>query len=195
MIMQSQELFDLLAGVLPLGGIALSWWSFRFAEEGATPDAWPSLGTGFDFEQESLEKGLRHRARWSARVLFAAGALLLAAGVPMGSAGMHVQNQVNFPAIGAFAIVTLAILYGAVEASKIWRARRKDAFWLYYNKDMFFLYDEKKTAEIYYALNPMPFWSLPNRNWFASVKVPDIDVVARRAPKTQASGSQTVSLP
>ena len=29
---------------------------------------------------------------------------------------------------------------------------------IYFNRHMFFLYDEKKAAEIYFTLSPMPFW-------------------------------------
>ncbi|HEV2740628.1 MAG TPA: hypothetical protein VGU66_18855 [Candidatus Elarobacter sp.] len=184
MILQSKDLYDWLAALLPLGGIALSWWSFRFAEDGATPDTWTDIGSSIDIEQESLQKGMRYRARLSARALFAAGALLVAAAVPMGAAATHVQERVNFSAIAGFLIIAFSAGYIVMQAIKIWRDRRRDAFGLYYSKDMFSWYDESKTAELYYALNPMPFWSLLDRNWFASRKRPNIDDVFANAAKT-----------
>jgi hypothetical protein len=168
-------------------GIALSWWSFRFAEEGATPDTWTDFGSAIDIEQEGLQKGMRYRARLCARALFAGGALLLAAAVPMGAAASHVQDRVNLSAITGFAIIAFTVAYIVVQAAQIWKDRRRDAFGLYYTKDMFFLYDEKKTAELYYALNPMPFWSLPDRNWFASRKRPSIHEVFDKAAKKAAA--------
>jgi hypothetical protein len=41
-------------------------------------------------------------------------------------------------------------------------------------------------------LNPMPPWSLPDRNWFASRKLPDINDVFAHAAKTPRSESQNV---
>jgi hypothetical protein len=193
MILQSKELYDWLAALLPLAGIALSWWSFRFAEDGATPDTWTDFGSSIDIEQESLQKGMRYRARLCARALFAAGALLVAAAVPMGAATSHVQDRVNLSAITGFGIIAFSVGYIVLQAVKIWRARRSDAFQLYYTKDMFFLYDENKTASLYYALNPMPFWSLPDRNWFASRKRPNIDDVFAKAAKTSPATPQDMS--
>jgi hypothetical protein len=193
MILQSKELFDWLAALLPLAGIGLSWWSFRFAEQGATPDSLSDPGSAIiDVEQEILQKGMRYRARWCARVLFAAGALLLAAAVPMGAAAAHLGDRVNLSAITGFAIIAFAGGYIGIQAIKLWKSRRRDAFGIYYSKDMFFLYDEKKTAKLYYALNPMRFWSLFDRNWFASRKLPDIHDVFAKAAKTPTTESPHV---
>jgi len=184
MILQSKELYDWLAGLLPLAGIALSWWSFGFAEEGATPDKWTDFGSSIDIEQEGLEKGMRYRARLCARALFATGALLLAAAVPIGAAASHVQDHINLSAVAGFVIIVFTGIYIVVEGAKIWQQRHGDAFNLYYSKDMFYMYDRDKTATLYYALNPMPFWSLFDRNWFASRRLPNINDVAAKAAKT-----------
>jgi hypothetical protein len=176
--------FEWLAGTLPLCGIALSWWSFRFAEEGATPDAPMEYGRYIDIVEQDLKRGMRDRARRCARMLFGAGALLLAAAVPMGAASAPLQGDVNLPAIGGFTIIACAAIYIVFEVLNLWKSRRDDAFNLYYSKDMFYLYDRNKTAQVYFDLNPMPVWSLLDRNWFLSRKLPDIDEIAARATKT-----------
>jgi hypothetical protein len=183
--MFSKNFFDWLAIVLPLGGIALSWWSFRFGEEGATPDALVDYFTT-DIEAETLGRGIRYRARLSARMLFTAGALLLAAAVPMGAAGNHATDRINMFAISGYLILVFTAIYMGVSTIQILHARRRDAFGMYFTKDMTYLYDMKTTEQIYFRLNPMPLWSLPNRNWFRTRKMPDIHEVFQKAGRAQA---------
>ena len=182
-IMQSESLLNTIAFALPLSGIALGWWSFRWAEEGATPDSYGEAAFGFGRQYVKLHMGQRYRARCCARVCFNAGALLLAASVPMGAAANHARDHFNFSALSALFVVGLAAIYGASQAVDLWRNRRCDAFNIYFDKDMFFLYDRKLTERIYFRLNPMPVWSVADRNWFAKRKLPSIGEVYATASK------------
>jgi hypothetical protein len=183
--LHSEILLDALAFALPLGGIALSAWSFRFAEVGATPDEFPDSSGFLDAEDEML-RGQRFRARESARATFTSGAVLLAAAVPMGSANAHVHDAINLSALAGCALLALCGTYGVSRIVRIWRLRRDDAFSIYFSKDMFFLNDREKTRALYMALNPMPLWTLPDRNWFSKRILPSIDVVYRKASKMPA---------
>ncbi len=175
---------SLVAFLLPLAGIALSWWSFRWAEEGATPDTYGNgTWTNLQIEEAQLHMGERYRARWYSRVCFNAGALLLAASVPMGSAANNVRAQFSLSAISAFLIIAFAVAYAASQVWQVWQHLREDAFSIYFNKDMSFLYDREKTRQIYFRLNPMPIWALFDRNWFEKRKIPSINEVYATASK------------
>jgi hypothetical protein len=187
-----QIVYEWLGALLPIAGIALGAWSFRFAEEGATPDGWTDFSPRFDVDQEMFEQGMRFRARWSARMLFNAGALCLTAAVPMGIAASQSATWVSLSALSAVAIVLFAMVYVVVQAVGIWKARRRDAFSIYYDKNMWQLYDETKTKDLYFRLNPMPLWSLLNRQWFSARKLPPIGEVYRVAAKT-ATDAPTVT--
>lgn len=50
---------------------------------------------------------------------------------------------------------------------------------------MFYVYDKEKTRKIYFRLNPMPIWTLLDRNWFEKRTLPSIDEV--RATASMAS--------
>ncbi len=101
----------------------------------------------------------------------------------MGSAGNHAQDRFNVPAASAYAIVLIAAAYLIVETVRIWKARREDAFGIYFDAMMSFLYDSGATARLYFALNPMQLWTLPNRNWFVTRNIPRIDDVVAQATK------------
>ncbi len=185
------SLLNLIAFILPLAGIALGWWSFRWAEEGATPDTYGNdTWTNLQLEEAQLYMGQRYRARWCARICFNAGALLLAASVPMGTAANHERGQFNLSAIAAFLIIVFAVAYTASQVWKIWQHRREDAFSIYFDKDMFRLYDKEKTQKIYFRLNPMPIRTLIDRNWFEKRKLPSIDEVYATASKVPSSAQE-----
>jgi len=180
--LHSEMLLDALAFALPLAGIALGAWSFRFAEVGATPDSFPDSSGSFDAEDEML-RGQRFRARESARATFICGALLLAAAVPMGSANAHVHDPINLSALAGYVLLALCGTYGISRILHVWHLRRDDAFNIYFSKDMFFLYDREKTRAIYMTLNPMPLWTLADSYWFSKRVLPSIDLVYRKASK------------
>jgi hypothetical protein len=181
-----------IAFILPLAGIALSWWSFRWAEAGATPDTYGDIWTTLQLEETQLQMGQRNRARCCARICFNAGALLLAASVPMGSAANN--GRFNLSAFAALLIVAFAAAYVALQVLQIWKNLREDAFGIYFNKDMCYLYDREKTREIYFRLNPMPIWTLLDRSWFEKLTLPNINEVFATASKTPPPGS-TMSIP
>jgi hypothetical protein len=179
-----QTLVTGLGMAFPLLGVFLSWWSFKWAEEGATPDAYYDPSPVADIQQEILEHGIRDRARICARVTFNVGALLIAAGVPMGAATQHTRDAVNGFALSAYVLVLAALVYTARQIVLIWRSRRDNAFsWYYSNNTMPYLYDAEKTARIFFRLNPMPIWTLPDRKWFEKLRKPDIAEVFRLASK------------
>lgn len=172
--MSEQVLLESLGMGFALLGIVFSWWSFSFADNGATPDLWSSP-TAFDFDQEAYDKGVRWRARESARVTFNIGALFLAASVPMGPAATHVADSLGPFVLAAGAMVIFAILLGIFSMITIWKHRRADAFSLYFDcSKMNFLYDRSTTEALYFRLNPMPLWSLPDRKWRSKTQKPDI---------------------
>jgi len=179
-----ESLLNVTAFVLPLAGIAIGWWSFPWAEEGATPDSYGDNGSGFRAEEAQLQMGQRYRARWCARICFNAGALLLAAAVPMGAAASHARDQFNLSALSALLIVGFAAIYGAAQVFQLWKNRRRDAFSIYFDKTMFFLYRQKETERIYFRLNLMPIWSVLDRDWFEKRKLPSIDEVYAKASKS-----------
>ncbi len=185
--MQTQAVLDVIAFVLPLAGIALTWWSFRWAEDGATPDSYGEASLGVGVTDAQLRMGERYRARSCARICFNAGALLLAADVPMGAAANHAHDRFDLSAAAAFVIIGFAAIYCASQLLRVWRNRRSDAFSIYFDKDMFFLYDSNPTERIYFRLNPMPIWSLPDSDWFGKRKLPSIDEVCATASKRRTS--------
>jgi hypothetical protein len=178
----------LVAGLgiaFPLVGVALSWWSFKWAEEGATPDSYYDPSPSTSIEKEILQHGIRDRARMCARITFNAGALLIAAGVPMGSASQHTHDAINGFAIASYILVLAGFVYCVRQIGELWRSRRANAFsWYYDNNAMPYYYDAEKTAKIFFALNPLPIWTLPDRQWFDKLRKPDIQDVARLAAKT-----------
>ena len=181
--LQSNATLSVLSFILPLGGIALSCWSFSFAEAGATPDQFPGVNTYWD-ANEQVAMGQRFRARLSARAAFICGALLLAAAVPMGVASGHVSDPLNLSAAAGYLIILAAILYGLNEARRIWLTRRADAFRIYYDAEMERMYHEKPVRHLFFKLNRMPIWSLLDRRWFIKQRNPPIEDVVRIAQKT-----------
>jgi hypothetical protein len=147
-------ILNVLAFIVPLIGVVLSAWSFRWSERGATPDQpFGSYGSNLDPEKIMLLVGERFRARRWARVLFNSGALFLAAAVPLGNAGNHVTDSFNWLALSGTLILVAAAIYAAREIIGIWQNLRSDAFGLYYDKDMYRLYDQEKVRKLYFALN------------------------------------------
>ncbi len=185
--LHSESLLNALAFVLPLAGIALSWWSFRWTEEGATPDSCGIEYFGFQGSDVGLQVGQRYRARWCARTCFNAGALLLAASVPMGTAGSHALDRINLSALSGLLIIGVTAIYAILQLLAIWRSRRSDAFGLYFSKEMFSLYDRDKTARIYFRENRMHVWSIVDRRWFEKRKLPNIDEVYLTASKARVA--------
>lgn len=123
--MSCEGILPILAAALPLAGIALSWWSFKFAEVGSTPDRWPEQPSLMDLSAESLDRGARERARICARVTFNTGALCLASAVPLGNPGAHCTNGLTPLAFAGFAIVAISIGYAVYELYLIWQNRRE----------------------------------------------------------------------
>ena len=188
-----------LGMAFPLLGVVLSSWSFRWAEHGATPDSYYDPSPDTNLEKEILQHGIRERARMCARVTFNIGALLVAAGVPMGAASQHTRDVVNGFALTSYALVLLGSAYCLQQIVAIWRSRRENAFsWYYDNNAMPYYYDAKKTAKIFFALNPMPIWTLPDRRWFEKLRKPNIDDVFRLAtkpPRASIVGGHPAQMP
>ena len=183
-VVKSKDLYDALAFVLPLLGLGLSWWSFQFGEGGATPDSYPGADFSFDLDGiDAMQRGQRDRARYSSHVLFLGGALLLAAAVPIGAASVHVSDAFNFSALAGAIMIVMCAIYCGNGMLVIWRRRRDDAFALYWSKEMPALYRKDVVRTIYFELNPMPLWALPDRNWYTKRKLPDVSEVVRRASK------------
>jgi hypothetical protein len=78
-------------------------------------------------------------------------------------------------------------IYACKGSVEIWTARRSDAFSIYFGKEMWPLYDKNITKQIYFSLNPMPIWSLPDREWFLKRTIPDIQDVYKKASKAAPS--------
>jgi hypothetical protein len=178
-------ILNALAFSAPMIGVLLSAWSFRWAERGATPDR-PFGSYGNDLEPENimLLAGERSRARRWARVLFNTGALSLAAAVPLGNAGNHVTDSFNWLALSGLLILVAAGIYACREIIGIWKNLQSDAFGLYFDKDMYRLYDQKKVRKLYFALNPLPIWSIFDPSWHSKIQEPDINDVVRVASKS-----------
>ena len=174
-----------LAVATPLVAIGLSWWSFIWAEDGATPDGYG----GFPWEaarfhaEEARQPGMRARSRMNARTCFDCGALLLAAGVPAGMivGGAYSPTFWVWLLYGVF--VALAIFRGVLGIDAIWRHRREDAFNFWFSGDMYRLYDRDKARQLFERENPMPIWSIFNRRWSETIQNPDISEVLRVASK------------
>lgn len=169
----------ILAALLPIGGIVMSWWSFRWGEAGATPDTWNGESPQ-GREAQMLEKGDRYRARWWAKVCFNAGALLLVASVPIGQANGQARYS-EILALSGYAIVLFDFVYFGLQARKIWQYWRQEAFDIYFEPMMWRLYDRERTAAIYFRDNPMRIWSLFDREWAAKRKKPNIHEVYEQA--------------
>lgn len=187
-----------LGMTFPLLGVALSWWSFRWAEDGATPDEYYDPSPNMDPAEDILEHGFRARARASARITFNMGALLIAAGVPMGAAAQHTRDPVNGFALTSYALVIFGVVYCARQIVALWRSRRANAFsWYYDNNMMPYLYDREKTAKLFFALNPMPLWALSDRKWSEKLRKPDIGEVFRLAakPPGEVAGTHPAQVP
>jgi hypothetical protein len=172
-------LLTLFGVALPLAGILLGWWSYGFAEIGATPDTVPGGVEYFDETQEML-KGQRYRGRQSARMTFAAGALLLAAAVPMAQAPLHRSDAVNYYALCGYAVVAYCVVFGVYSVRALWLQCREDAFGIFWSKEMWNLYDEAGTRRLFFIANPMPIWTLPDRHWFTKQKRLTPDVLPRK---------------
>ena len=179
----SDPTLSILAFALPLAGVALSWWSFRFAEEGAVPDnPWHIRKVVFG-DEIPLKLGIRGRARACAALTFNVGAILLASAVPMGSASAHMHDPVNLLALAAYLMLGGCAIYALRSLTGIWRWRKQDAFNLYFSKEMWPLYEEDCTRRLYFKLNPMPIWTLLDRKWYEKRKQPDIQDVFRLCSK------------
>lgn len=120
--------------------------------------------------------GQRYRARQSARMSFAAGALLLAAAVPMAQAPLHRSDDVNYYALCGYAIVAYCVVFGVHSVRALWLQRRQDAFSIFWSKEMWSLYDEDGTRRLFFIANPMPIWTLPDKYWFTKQErlTPDV---------------------
>jgi hypothetical protein len=168
------------AALLPVAAIAMSWWSFKWGEAGATPHALPGASPE-GREEVMLDRGERYRARLWSKACFNAGALLLVASVPFGQANERAQ----YLALAGYAIVLFDIFYFVRQVCKIWQHWREDAFDIYFEPIMWQLYDRERTAAIYFRENPMPLWSLFDPDWAAKRKKPNIHEVAEKAPRTK----------
>ncbi len=174
-----------VAVATPLVAIGLSWWSFLWAEDGATPDGYggvPWEPTMFQAE-EARQPGMRARSRMNARTCFDCGALLLAAAVPAGMlvGGAYSPNGWVWLLFATF--VVLAASRAGCGIVAVWRHRREDAFNFWFSGDMNRLYDRDKARRLFERENLMPIWSIFNRRWSETLQNPDINEVLRVAPK------------
>lgn len=175
---------NILGFIAPLIGIWLGALSFGWAERGATPDdPFGGYGSNLDLEKIMLLRGERFRARLWARMLFNVGALFLAAGVPLGNAGNHVNDRINLLAWSGYLIIACAVTYGIKQIYKIWQNLRDDAFNQYFNREMPRLYDAAKVRKMYFNLNRLPIWATFDAKWYSKIRLPDIHEVARVASK------------
>jgi hypothetical protein len=185
-LLSSGPLLITLGSVVTIVGIILGWWSFKFGEAGAVRDFDGGGVTWFDDKQHML-LGQRTRARDCARVTFVSASLSLIAGVLIGLAGASVTPHSDIlAAVGYFALLG-CLAYACKGSVEIWTARRSDAFSIYFGKEMWPLYDKNITKQIYFSLNPMPIWSLPDREWFLKRTIPDIQDVYKKASKAAPS--------
>lgn len=100
-------LIPLAAAALVVLSVLFGWWSFRFSEDGATPDDWRSLDPtlDMDLDTEMISMGGRARARLCARTLFGIAALCLIASIPLGYVDAHRTTEVTPLMIGISAAV------------------------------------------------------------------------------------------
>ena len=189
-----------IAGMaFPLMGVVLSWWSYRWNEEGATPDRYSDPGFGdSDFKSEMLEFGQRRRSRTCAKTAFNAGAFLLAAAVPMGAAVNHASDAINVYALSSYGVLAIAVVYAALQLRSVWLDRREHAFELYFYSDnmMQYLYNAAATRKLFFSLNPMPFWTLYDRRWYDKLRKPNVAQLTPKTPMTTGgAGQQQATLP
>ncbi|MGC8486568.1 MAG: hypothetical protein ACP5O6_13195, partial [Candidatus Baltobacteraceae bacterium] len=149
-----------VAVTTPLVAIGLSWRSFLWAEEGATPDGYggvPWEATIFQAE-EARQPGMRARSRMNARTCFDCGALLLAAAVPaeMLVGGAYSPTFWVWLLYGVF--VASTVVRAGCGVIAVWRHRREDAFNFWFSGDMNRLYDRDKAWQLFERENPMPIW-------------------------------------
>lgn len=171
----------------PLIAIALSWWSFIWAEKGSTPDGYgcsPWAATELRGEEGS-HYGMRARSRMNARTCFDCGALLLAAAVPAGMLvnDMHASSLLFWLLYGIFVVLTVG--RAAHGILTVWRSRKEDAFNFWFSGRMYHLYDPEKAKPLFEELNPMQIWSLLDHRWFEKIRNPDINDVARVATRSR----------
>lgn len=169
----------------PLIAIALSWWSFIWAEKGSTPDGYGYAPWGATVLQgeEGRHYGMRARSRMNARTCFDCGALLLAAAVPAGMVvgDTRTSSLLLWFLYGIFVFLTFGrAVYGILA---VWRSRQEDAFNFWFSGQMYHLYDPEKAKPLFVALNPMPIWSLFDRRWFDKIRDPDIADVVKVASR------------
>jgi hypothetical protein len=152
-------------GVLfPIVGVLLSAWSFSFAEEGATPDRYAEDES--EFSQRILDHGSRRRARWTASVLFKAGALMIVAGVFMNFADSHGLGLHSPPALCAYALGLFVVGYLIKLTRDLWLDRREDAFGAFYGRDVFPYYKDRDAVRaLFVRRNPIPYWSIFKRSF------------------------------
>lgn len=154
----------ILSLVFPVLGVALSAWSFSFAEAGATPDRY--VEDEGEPREQILDHGARYRARWSAAVLFRCGALMVIAGVFMNFADNRHLGLLSLPAMLSYAIAAFCIVYVAKTTRDLWLDRRESAFNAFYGREVFPYYRNREAVQsLFFQRNRMPYWSIFRRSW------------------------------
>jgi hypothetical protein len=187
--MTADTIIPVAASALVILSVVFSWRSFRFAEQGAAPDAWPGdFGIDLDFDKEIIVRGKRHRARWRARLLFNLAALCLAASVPLGYANVHRSSLFSVFVITSLLLLAFAACYTAVTIRGLWKSRRDDAFSAFYDGKKFsqFYRNREAMERLFFGMNPMPIWSIFTRDWEQSLRYPTAEqAVEANGPITQ----------
>jgi hypothetical protein len=154
----------ILSLAYPVLGVALSAWSFFFAEAGATPDGYAEDES--EPRERILDYGSRYRARWSAAMLFRCGALMVVAGVFMNFADNRHLGLLSVPAMVSYALTVFCIVYSAKTTHDLWLDRRESAFDAFYGRDVFPYYkDRDAVSRLFFERNRMPYWSIFKRTW------------------------------
>lgn len=153
------------------------WWSFRFQEEGATPDS-PAADHDLDLDLPGmiLRQGSRYRSRLFARLTFNVAALCLLASIPLGYTNEHAGGTVAYVVV-ALGVILFAIAYAGRSLHSLLECLREDAFdsfygggklgWIYPNED--------GVRCLYFSINPLPFWTLFKRDWEDGLKHPTVE--------------------
>jgi MFS family permease len=184
-------LIPLAAAALVVLSVLFGWWSFRFSEDGATPDDWRSMDPTLDLniDTEMIEMGGRARARLCARTLFGIAALCLIASIPLGYVDAH-RTAVTPLMIGiSAAVFVFAVVTGIKLTLDLWRSRRESAFDSFYTGQKIWqnYRNEAAVRRLFFAMNPMPFFSIFKRDWAGGLRYPTAEELletdaAREAP-------------
>lgn len=85
-------------------------------------------------------------------------------------------------ALRYFVFLTFGLaVYGILA---VWRSRQEDAFNFWFSGQMSRFYDPEKAKPLFVALNPMPIWSLFDRQWFENIRNPEIADVVKVASRS-----------